>query len=185
MHPEKNPPASAGDIGDLGSVPGLGRSLRGGNGSPLQCSCLENPMDRGAWRGYSPGGHKESDATETTWQTSMRENSLTCMFLWAPHLVPTVCTKMRKRSRRRPDVSSTSGVSNNQCVKEEMVVSPWERDKGLGRKPLGRDRNIVRLLLFSRPVVSDSLRSHGLQHARLPCPLVSTGICSDSCPVSQ
>ena len=36
--------------GDLGSIPGLGRSAREGNGNPLQCSCLENPMDRGAWR---------------------------------------------------------------------------------------------------------------------------------------
>ena len=43
----KNPPANAGDM-DL--IPGLGRSLGEGNGSPLQCSCLENPMDRGAWR---------------------------------------------------------------------------------------------------------------------------------------
>ena len=46
----KNLPASAGDIRDSGSVPGLGRSPGGGNGNPLQCSCLENPMDRGAWR---------------------------------------------------------------------------------------------------------------------------------------
>ena len=36
--------------GDLGSVPGLGRSPRGGHGNPLQYSCLENPMDRGVWR---------------------------------------------------------------------------------------------------------------------------------------
>ena len=42
-----NPPASAGDTRDLGSVPGSGRSPGEGNGSPLQCSCLENPMDRG------------------------------------------------------------------------------------------------------------------------------------------
>ena len=46
----KNLPASAGDIRDSGSVPGLGRSPGGGNGNPLQYSCLENPMDRGAWR---------------------------------------------------------------------------------------------------------------------------------------
>ena len=45
----KNPPASAGDIQDTGSVPGSGRSSGGGNGKPLQYSCLENPMDRGAW----------------------------------------------------------------------------------------------------------------------------------------
>ena len=46
----KNLPASAGDIRDAGSIPGLGRSPRGGHGNPLQYSCLENPMDRGAWR---------------------------------------------------------------------------------------------------------------------------------------
>ena len=43
----KKLPANA---GDLGSVPGSGRSPGGGHGNPLQCSCLENPMDRGAWR---------------------------------------------------------------------------------------------------------------------------------------
>ena len=45
----KNPPANAGDAGDVGSIPRSGRSLGGGNGNPLHCSCLENPMDRGAW----------------------------------------------------------------------------------------------------------------------------------------
>ena len=45
----KNLPANAGDTGDLGSTPGLGRSPGGGRGNPLQYSCLENPMDRGAW----------------------------------------------------------------------------------------------------------------------------------------
>ena len=45
----KNPPATAGDRRDTGSIPGLGRSCEGGNGNPLQYSCLENPMDRGAW----------------------------------------------------------------------------------------------------------------------------------------
>ena len=44
----KNPPASAGDIKDVGSIPGFGRSPGGGHGNPLQDSCLENPMDRGA-----------------------------------------------------------------------------------------------------------------------------------------
>ena len=41
---------SACNSGDLGSIPGLGRSPEGGNGNPLQYSCLENPMDREAWR---------------------------------------------------------------------------------------------------------------------------------------
>ena len=46
----KEPPAYAGDIRDVSLTPGLGRSPREGNGNPLQYSCLENTMDRGAWR---------------------------------------------------------------------------------------------------------------------------------------
>ena len=46
----KNPHASAGDVRDVGSVPGSGRSPGGGHRNPLQYSCLENPTDRGAWR---------------------------------------------------------------------------------------------------------------------------------------
>ena len=53
----KNPPANSGDRRDAGSIPGWGRSPGGGNGNPLQYSCLENPMDRGAWW---------SDTTEPT-----------------------------------------------------------------------------------------------------------------------
>ena len=49
---------SAYSAGDLGSVPGLGRSPGEGNGNPLQYSCLENPMDRGAWQAISPLGCK-------------------------------------------------------------------------------------------------------------------------------
>ena len=45
----KIPPANAGDIRDVGLIPGSGRSPGGGHGNPLQYSCLENPMDRGAW----------------------------------------------------------------------------------------------------------------------------------------
>ena len=46
----KNPPANAGDLRNVGSIPGWGRSPGGGPGNPLWYSCLENPMDRGAWR---------------------------------------------------------------------------------------------------------------------------------------
>ena len=45
----KNQPANAGDIRDVDLIPGLGRSPGGGHSNPLQYSCLENPMDRGAW----------------------------------------------------------------------------------------------------------------------------------------
>ena len=46
----KNPPANAGDPGDMGSIPGSGRSPGQGHGKPLHYFCLENPMDSGAWQ---------------------------------------------------------------------------------------------------------------------------------------
>ena len=51
----KNLSAYAGDTRDTSSVPGLARSSGGGNGNPLKYSCLENPMDRGAWRATAHG----------------------------------------------------------------------------------------------------------------------------------
>ena len=56
----KNPLANA---GDAGSIPGSGRSPEGGNGNPLQYSCLGNPMDRGAWKATIHEVTKESDMT--------------------------------------------------------------------------------------------------------------------------
>ena len=50
-----NPPLNAGDKGDIGLIPGLGRSLVGGQGHPAQYSCLENPVDKGAWRAVVHG----------------------------------------------------------------------------------------------------------------------------------
>ena len=55
----KNLPAR----GDMGSIPGWGRSPGRGNGNPVQCSCLENPMDRGAWRATAHGS-EELDTPE-------------------------------------------------------------------------------------------------------------------------
>ena len=56
----RNLPANA---GDLGSISGWGRSLGGGRGNPLQYSCLESPVDRGAWRATVHEVTKESDTT--------------------------------------------------------------------------------------------------------------------------
>ena len=52
------------NAGDLGSIPGLGRSPGGGRGNSLQYSCLENPHGQRGLVGYSPCGPKESDMTE-------------------------------------------------------------------------------------------------------------------------
>ena len=68
----KNQPANAGDVRDVGSVPGSGRFPGGGQGSPLQYSCLDNPMDRGAWRA-TVCGVKES---QTKW-SRLAQHSVT------------------------------------------------------------------------------------------------------------
>ena len=75
----KNPPANAGEMRDSCSMPGLGNSPRGGHGNPLQYSCLENPMDGGAWRA---GSHRvtESDMTEVTARTQATGHD------WLPNL---------------------------------------------------------------------------------------------------
>ena len=54
----KNPPANAGDRRDMSSIPGSGRSPEEGHSNPLQYSCLENPMDRGAWWAIIHGLHR-------------------------------------------------------------------------------------------------------------------------------
>ena len=54
----KNPTVNAGDIRDMGSIPGSGRSPGEGHSNPLQNSCLENPMDRGAWQATVHGVRK-------------------------------------------------------------------------------------------------------------------------------
>ena len=72
----KNPPANARDIRDSGSIPGLRRSPGGGNSDPLQYSCLENPMDRGAWRATDHGVTKS--------QTRLKQLSMHAQDLFWP-----------------------------------------------------------------------------------------------------
>ena len=69
----KNLPANVGDARDLGSIPGLGRSPAGGNGNPLQYSCLENSKERGTWQGVIQGAAKSRIQWSThTEQTTTR-----------------------------------------------------------------------------------------------------------------
>ena len=60
----KNLSANAGDVRDMGSIPGSGRSHGGGHGNTFQYSCLEKFHGQRSLAGYSPWGHEESDMTE-------------------------------------------------------------------------------------------------------------------------
>ena len=75
------------DAGDLGSLTGMRRSPGGGQGNPLQCSCLENPMDRGAWRAAVHGGRKESDTTEDSAQHTAHKVLSTLVILLPPLII--------------------------------------------------------------------------------------------------
>ena len=79
----KNLPANAGNVGDKGSIPGSVRSLGGGNGNPLQYSCLGNPVDRGAWH-VTVHGITESDTTEHKLKFCPH------LTLTRPHLAPNI-----------------------------------------------------------------------------------------------
>ena len=76
----KNPPANTGDRRDTGSVPGLERSPGGCHGNPLQHSCLENPMDRGAWQATVHGVAKSQTRLRdfhfqpSVWSSSLRSH---------------------------------------------------------------------------------------------------------------
>ena len=61
----KNPLANAEDVGDASSIPGSGRIPGGGNGNPLQCSCLKKSHGQRSLVGYRPWGHKQSDRLST------------------------------------------------------------------------------------------------------------------------
>ena len=89
----KNPSASAGDIRDVGLITGSGRFPEGGHGNPPQYSCLENPMDRGAWWATVHGvANKAHEVTEVTcthaYRTLSRCCSLVCLDVWETLTIP-------------------------------------------------------------------------------------------------
>ena len=120
----KNLPADVGATGDMGSILGLGRSPRGGNGYPLQYSCRESPMDRGDWWG-TEYGVTESDMTEQ---------------LSATH------TRCRERILGFPFNNLSSGAAEDKVPRRSLA---WpERPRGSSSLPgSGLGRNLLRLPL--------------------------------------
>ena len=99
-------------MGDLGSVPGSGRSPGEGNGNPLQYCCLENSMDSLA--GYSPWGHKESDTTATTPSLSLITTSADMVTVDGPALTPSVTQNPQPTLGFLPGAVCSLGL--DQCV---------------------------------------------------------------------
>ena len=84
----KNPPASAEDVRDKGSIPGSGKSPGGGHGNPLQYFCLVNPLDRGTGRLQSMG-FAESDRTERPGRAEREDSEeRTMQCRWAFPYIP-------------------------------------------------------------------------------------------------
>ena len=74
----KNLPANAGDIRNVGWISGSGRSPGGGHGNPLQCSCLEHLMDRGAWRLRSLGSQRVGPDRSNLAHTHRKKDTIWC-----------------------------------------------------------------------------------------------------------
>ena len=77
----KNLPANAGDARDMRATPGLRRPPQGGNGNPLQYSCLENPMDRRAWRATVHGAEKSGTRLSADTQTQLHSQGSVSLYL--------------------------------------------------------------------------------------------------------
>ena len=91
----KNPPPNAGDIRDAGLIPGLGRSLEGGHGNPFQYSCLENPMDRGAWWATVHGVTESCPSTDGhDWTNLAHVGCFIVLFLLYQHSESAVCIQI-------------------------------------------------------------------------------------------
>ena len=112
----KNLPANAGDIRDVGSVPGLGRFPGGGHGNPPQYSCLKNPMDREAWRATV-----QTVAKNWTWLKRLSTHASKCQStkVFGHDLVTKQHTAMRRYTDRLSVLAACLGQS----------VVRWERRK--------------------------------------------------------
>ena len=125
----KNSLSNAGDMGDMGLIPGSGRSHWWGNGNPLQYSCLENPMDRGAWQAPE---HRviESDTTEHTCYTYMYVCVHVCVCINLPAILPTHWEPLNQNLQGRDPSIYTSRLpcmAKVQPVLRRTAVnsSPW------------------------------------------------------------
>ena len=192
------------NAGDLGSIPGLGRSPGGRHGNPLQYSWLENLHGQMTLPGYSPWGHKELDMTEQlstySWQ-NVGYTFLSCVFSRTWYL--SWWLRPPWEVAHSPWVSPMYmwGIHVDKLLHCFSLVSLSFIREDLGQElfpPLqlfsnynAKDNLCPYLWLFfssvqfSHSVVSDSLRPHELQHTRPPCPSPIPGVYPNSWTLCQ
>ena len=137
-----------------------------GNGKPLQYSCLENPMnsmkrqnDR-ILKEELPRLVSAQYVTGDQWRNNFRMNE-----------------GMEPKQKQYPAVDVTGDRSKVRCCKEQYCIGTWNiRSMNQGK---------FSSVQFSRSVMSDSLRPHGVQHARPPCLSPTPGAYSNTCPLSR
>ena len=172
----KNPPANTGNIRDAGMIPVLGRSPGGGHGNPLQYSCLENPMDRGAWRATVYRVTKSQ-----TWpkQLSFR-HAHTQRF---KNTKQVFLKQNNKGTKLLVGWGEVEGCESGLSLSHTSIFTSVFTPSVFASISLGSGQ--FSSVQSSRSVVSDSLRPHELQHAKPPCPSPTPGVHSDSRPSSQ
>ena len=111
----KNPPANA---GDLGSIPGLGRSPGEGNGYPLRYSCLENPTDRGTWRA-TQSTRLQSDGHNAAIKSSLQASPRIVLVLEKENWVPP--PGFQKRVTQGKELGWGAGWRHGYCCQEELL----------------------------------------------------------------
>ena len=97
----KNPPANAGNTGDAGLITGLERSLGGGNGNPLQYSCMKSPMDKGAWWSTVRGVAKRRTQLKrlSTWSSQLYAPAKKIGITSKPQIFEAYLKQMQWRTR--------------------------------------------------------------------------------------
>ena len=116
----KNPPTNAGDAGDVGSIPGSGRSLEVGSGNPLQYPCLENSMGRGAWQATVHGVPKGRTQWSVCAGTRTHTHTHTHIYLVVPGL-----------SCGMWDLVSQLGMEFRPSASGALSLSHWATRKSL------------------------------------------------------
>ena len=137
----KNAPANVGDARHLGSIPGLGRSPGGGNGNPLQYSCLKNSMDRGAWWATVQGVSKSCTWLNDQAHTHTHTHTPLSVLLYnvhpwhpGPQSLPFAYVNQSKSRAYYNEVSPHTGQKGHQSkglYKQWMLERVWRKKRTL------------------------------------------------------